>query len=159
MATAALPKVWSIGELAVVRTLLCRIIGIQKNLLGVNLYTVEFVDSKNVDVVYKQELSETGLEKLFADDQELAFTTLTVDPSLLECTNSHDVKPDPVQNKGRHVKLSEEDIVDIANSRLSKNTEEQTRWAVRLYKGTCIFIVLCKFIHKIIVYCFMYKIC
>ena len=127
------PKVWTIGELAAVRSLLCRIIGIQKNLLGINLYTVEFVDSKHVDVVYKQELSDTGLDQLFANDEELS--TVTVDPSFLECTNSDDVKPAPVQNKGRHVQLSEEDILDIANSRLSKNTEEQTRWAICLYKG------------------------
>ena len=45
----------------------------------------------------------------------------------------------PVVKKRRHAALTDADLDNVAAERLSKNTEHQTRWAVKLFKGKSFF--------------------
>ena len=42
---------------------------------------------------------------------------------------------EPKEAVGRHAALTENDLTDLANQRLSERTTSQTRWAVALFRG------------------------
>ena len=124
----AVPKVWKIGQACTVRTLMATIVDIVPSVLGISMYKVCFVDSRETDTVPKHLLQEI---EGFDDDDDDFFATINT-----EDINASDKSQCSTPAKyNRFLKVSEEDIDTVAKSRLSQHTEYQTRWAVNLFKG------------------------
>lgn len=56
---------------------------------------------------------------------------------LMEETQNETNSMDDFQSKdeGRHVKVTEQDLDDYADENIAPSTREQTRWAVKIFKG------------------------
>lgn len=148
-------KTWSKGELLMCRGLLCTLVDIERSPLGFNLYRIQFVDSGEFDVVANHLLSEIEIvDTLFSDNVEEDWDVGTVSASdvvtVATTSVSHQlgVQGDqsesmsvlfggmaPSASKSRHCHLTDAEIDDVAKSRLSIHTENQTKWAVNLFKG------------------------
>ena len=133
-------------EMAMCRGLLCYIQKIKPSpVMGIQLYEVKFAISGDVDTVQKHMLQEMDDvcedEVLLApevvndlmNDEMLDVPEMVASDCIQTCTSL------PVDNvpavSSRYARLTEEQIDDVAKSRLSVHTEKQTRWAVRLFKG------------------------
>ena len=156
-------KEWNKGDLLMCRGLLAILVDIQDSPLGFHMYRVQFVDSGDVNVVSKHLLHEIEVVDAFLDDEQWDTGTVCasdVSPVGYTCTGpllniadedsctivastcndvagiaatSTDVAG--VASTSRHCHLTEEEIDSVAQSRLSTHTDNQTRWAVRLFKG------------------------
>ena len=111
-------------------TLLCTVIDIVDSQIGFKRYLIQYVDSRERREVPKHELSiVTGLQQEFDDESDFEWEIEVADS---ESKDSCDV---PVPKKRRHAALTDVELDNVAAERLSKNTEHQTRWAVKLFKG------------------------
>lgn len=148
-------KHWQIGELLVCRGLLCILVDVVKNPIGFNMYRIQFVDSGEYDVVAKHALSEIEVDDVMFSEtvSEEWDTDITASDvvtgsgpaickglSQLQSEGDEDnpkcnVIPLASTSKTRHCYLNEEEINEVAKSRLSLHTENQTKWSVRLFKG------------------------
>ena len=125
------PKQWKVGQMCTVRSLLATIENIVPSMLGICMYEVKFVDSGHIDTVPKHMLQEI---EGFDEEDESSFLA-NVDALPEEICASDSTRGCKPTQYSRFLHVSEEDIDEVAKSRLSKHTEYQTSWAVNLFKG------------------------
>ena len=124
-------KVWKVGNLCTVQSLTATIEEIVPSVLGISMFKVRFVDSSYTDVVPKHSLHEIDG---FDSDDDFA-VNLDIPEQICASDSARSAQP---TQYGRFLNVSEEEIDNVARSRLSQHTEYQTRWAVNLFKGMCI---------------------
>lgn len=128
-------KQWEIGDMVMLQQELCVLTGVSASPMGYKLYRVQSLDTGEFKTVHKHELSELVLEDLV--DGLVTEWDTNVDSSVAGVPEVA-VPVVEVKNPGRFADMSDAQLDDVAKSRLSVNTENQTRWAVRLYKGKCL---------------------
>ena len=119
------PKQWSIGESAFCKSLLCTIVDIHTSVLGTKLYSVKYAVNGDQEVVPKHLLYVIDMD----DDDDFLPTINTSD---ISCADSFQSVKKATK---RHLDLENDEIDEIAKCRLSHNTSNQTRWAVKLFRG------------------------
>ena len=116
------------GQVVLLNTLLCIIEDIELSAIGYREFHIMYVDSRVRRVVPKHELSP--VEGLYLKDiPEMAWDTVIALPAEPSEVKQHQ------ENITRHASVSSEQLDEIAAERLSKNTEQQTRWAVNIFRG------------------------
>ena len=128
------PKVWKVGNCCTVHSLMATIEEIVPSVLGICMYKVRFVDSRDTDVVPKHSLHEI---EGFDSDEDFS---VNMDIPEQICASDSARSSEPTQY-ARFLNVSEEDIDNVARSRLSQRTEYQTGWAVNLFKGRIVYNV------------------
>ena len=122
-------KTYKKGMVLLHNTLLCTVIDIVDSEIGFKRYLIQYVDSRERREVPKHELSVVqGLQQEFEDDSEFQW-------ELQVPSQSEDSSDVPLAKRKRHAALTDAELDRVAAERLSKNTEHQTRWAVKLFKG------------------------
>jgi hypothetical protein len=119
---------FEIGDLCMHKGALCLILDIQPTPLGFRRYEINNIDTGIVLSVPKHELSEVDL-------LDVEGICLLEDKDTEVDTVGEKVE---VTSRKRHATLTEEEVDQVAKKRLSDKTEAQTRWAVKILKGTLI---------------------
>lgn len=125
-------KVWDIGDILLLDKEICVLIAVIPSSIGYNMYRVQSLDSGEFKTVHKHQLSEVLVEdfgEVLEADWDTSLECIVPEAPYTEVTEVE------VKNPDRFAKMSEDELDDVAKSRLSLNTENQTRWAVRLYRG------------------------
>jgi hypothetical protein len=122
-------KKWEIGDIMLCKGELCVLTAIMDTPMGFSQYRIQSLDSGTFQTVNKHELQEIVVE-----DMDVGSDWDSRIDHLGGVANAGESVSLPV-NPERYATMSEEDLDEVAKSRLSGNTESQTRWAVRLFKG------------------------
>jgi hypothetical protein len=117
------------GELVTHNSLLCIIENIKLSQLGFRKYDILYVDSGDRASVAKHQISPIEVEEL-SDLPDCDWDTSITEESI----HTDDVS-EPVNKKSRFAHLTNEQLDEVASERLSRNTDHQTKWAVKLFKG------------------------
>ena len=133
------PKVFHVGNVLLHNTLMCTVTQIERTPMGFHRYHIRYVESGHINVVPKHELRT--IEGFDNDDMpEMQWDTpilevnpcTEVNPGVKPCT---DVNPTASTSCKRFVTLTEEQLDGVAQERISRNTENQTKWAIKLFRG------------------------
>ena len=121
------------GSVLLHHTLMCVVDDIVGSHMGFKRYLIRYVDSRETREVAKHELSTIqGLQEEFEDESEFEWELLVPEST---CEDSSEM---PTPKKRRH---ADAELDNEPAERLSKNTEHQTCWAVKLFKGKLIFLI------------------
>jgi hypothetical protein len=127
------PVVYSGGDLVVFSGKLCVVQDITPVPLGFNRYSVSNVETGELYSAQKHQL-----EKFMLDDDAEVLEVSWDEPIVLDSDHTLSL-PEPavsaVPSTSRHAVLSDKELDLVANQRLALNTENQTKWAVNLFKG------------------------
>lgn len=153
------------GEAVGFRDKICLIRSIDHSQLGFNVYHLEDVLSDQVFVGYKHQLCKAATVNLEDLAIDLAVETEEMEFELTKTitavTEQHDkpeevgdVAPDlsgtglplapadiPIATPtatptvGRFTSMTEDEIDDLVNARMAKNTNHQTKWGIKIFRG------------------------
>ena len=120
------PTVYSIGEVVQHKDGIYVIEGITKITQGYNVYKLLNIDTHQCVNAFKHQLVKATQLALSLDDS---------------FTNSENASADQLHltevpiPSNRFATLTEIDINNIADARTSKNTDVQTKWGLKIFKG------------------------
>ena len=131
------PVVYSVNEIVGYKDRLCLITSITKTQMGFNRYTLEDIDSSDAYLAHKHELEkaqnvvlvECFSDELFGED---------VAGGMEEGGGKVQENPRPAApatETTRFADLSAEEVDKLAEARTSKNTNVQTKWGVKIFRG------------------------
>jgi hypothetical protein len=125
---------YKVGDLVLYKSNLSVVTNINFTNLGFNMYQIADVVSGE-----QWQVAKHHIEAFVGEDCETEVdwdVPLVVDVPDCDVSNkSASVNIAPSASGGRHVLLTDAEIDDVARQRLSVHTENQTKWAVNLFKG------------------------
>ena len=126
------PVVYNIGEVVGYKNSICMIEGIIKTSHGYNVYKLLDVDTNSYNIAHKHQLLKATELHMFSD----SFTEQEChqDEFVENETESEEVVK-PVEPNSRFAALSAQDLDGIAAARISKNTDIQTKWGLKIFRG------------------------
>ena len=159
MALMAEPTMFHIGEVVGYRERVCLVKSITATNHGFNTFELEDIDEDVVYVAYKHELVKAIDLPALSLGQEGEFAEILVRPMPEGAVPTAEAAvPDsapldhPVSNPaatgGRFVRLTAAEVDSVASARTAKNTNEQTKWGTKIFKGKLFICVLCIFVVK-----------
>ena len=112
----------------------CAVFEITRHALGWKMYKIRVLESGKVFEVNRLQIWKiTDVDEMSGDFEQ----DLPPDPPPLEFDDPL-VDPSDIPQKKRFVAPQDEaEIDDLAEQRLAKETQTQTRWAVKVFKGNC----------------------
>jgi hypothetical protein len=142
------PKTWEIGEFVIYKGEICVLTNVENTILGCKHYTVQNFDSGKQYTVYKHQLSEPNIQELQLGDIPDTEWEVSLKDDCEKVISIGNNEEEQEKRNIRHAILSDSEIDNVARARLSIHTENQTRWAVRLFRGKYISQKQVKFIKN-----------
>lgn len=149
MATFNHSPVFSINQIVTFKGKTCLIQDIQK-ILGFHQYEVVDIDTGAVMISmgYQMTSCEDVYHALLPDFLDVEMPEIEIPMPEIEIPTPApaEKKPTPqenVNNSGRWAKMSEADLNALAENRHSAYTGNQTRWAVRAFRGLFLTLSTC----------------
>ena len=130
----ATPVKYCVGETVYCGDILCKIENILHTNLGFNKYQVCDVQTgerwtvtkENLEKFTMDENEEIGWDAVYQPEQQPEYE------EIIEHQKNEDIHQ---QIQSRHAVMTDCEIDQVARERLSRNTEQQTKWSVNLFKG------------------------
>ena len=140
----AQPSVFHVGELVGYRDTVCLIRSINVSNHGFNVFELENIDEDETYLAYKHQLVKAidlptlGQEGNFAEillAPQPEASIATGEPAVPAPAPLKHQDPAPLQPKPRFATLTEAEVDSVASVRTAKNTNEQTKWGTKIFKG------------------------
>ena len=159
MALMAEPTMFHIGEVVRYGERVCLVKSITATNHGFNTFELEDIDEDVVYFAYKHELVKAIDLPALSLGQEGEFAEILVRDMLEGAVPTAEAAvPDsaplehPVSNTaatgGRFVRLAAAGVDSVASAMTAKNTNEQTKWGTKIFRGMLFICVLCIFMVK-----------
>ena len=159
MALMTEPTVFHIGEVVGYRDRVCLVVSITSTNHGFSTFELEGIDVGVVHVAYKHELVEAIDLPAISLGQEGEFAEILVGPMPEGAVPTAEAAvPDsaplerpasnPASTGGRFLRLTADEIDSVVSAWTAKNTNEQTKWGTKIFKGMLFICVLCIFVVK-----------
>ena len=159
MALMTEPTVFLIGEVVGYRDRVCLMKSITATNHCFNTFELEDIDEDVVYVAYKHKLVKAIDLPAISLGQEGDFAEILVRPmsegavptaeaALPDSAPLERPASNPAATGGQFVRLRADEVDSVASARTAKNTNEQTKWGTKIFKGMLFICVLCIFVVK-----------
>ena len=159
MALMTEPTAFLIGEVVGYRDRVCLVKSITVTNHCFNTFELEDIDEDVVYVAYKHKLVKAIDLPAISLGQEGEFAEILVRPmpegavptaeaALPDSAPLERPASNPAATGGRFVRLRADEVDSVASARTVKNTNEQTKWGTKIFKGMLFIDLLCIFVVK-----------